>query len=180
MTDVFRWAPTQKNPEETRSVQLNLFGLCANFWQPNEQYSQGDIVWPLVNDDEGYPSGIGHCFEATQVGVGRSGAVQPRFANGARSGPAVVVNQPLPVLDGSIQWTCRPPDLGGFNAAVLADPGFVVPDGIQVTGLVVNESMKLFVDYAGGALDEDYEVVFRFLIAGRLRIGRQIVQVRKL
>jgi hypothetical protein len=181
VTDVFRWAATQKNPgEEIRSVQLNLFGLCANFWMPNEQYSPGDVTWPLVLDDEGYPSGIGNCFEMTSAGISRSGAVQPRFANNARSGPSVLVNAALPTLDGSCQWTCRPPDFGGINAAVLADPGSIVPDGIQVTGLVVNDSMKLFVDYAGGTLDEDYEVVFRFLIAGRLRIGRQVVQVRKL
>jgi hypothetical protein len=177
MADDFRWAPATKDPGETKPVALSLFGLCANFWVPNEEFQQGDIVWPVVFDPDGNISGIGYCFEAEATG--RSGPKQPRFASGDGTTASVAVNATLPKLDGSIPWICRPPGAGGLNAVVLASPSFIVPDAMSIAQIVVNENSKLLVDYDGGTLDEDHEVVFRFIIAGRLRIGRQVVRIRK-
>lgn len=178
MADEFRWGPTSKNAGETKPVALGLFGLCATFWSPNEEYQQGDIVWPVVTDTDGNVSGIGYCFEAGATG--RSGPRQPKFANGDGTTASVAVGATLAKLDGSIPWICRAPGAGGISAASLdATPYEVSPTGLVISAIVVNENTKLFVDYAGGTLDEDYEVAFRFIIAGRLRIGRQLVRVRK-
>lgn len=182
----FRWLPVTKDPDEVRSVELSLFGLCATFWSPNELYETGEIVWPVLDIDEvsedgtetiRVPSGIGYCFEAGAGG--RSGPTQPRFWNADKTSAAVSVGANLAKLDGSVPWICRAATAGGINAASLADPSYVVPDPLTVNAILVNESVKLLVDYGGGTLDEDHEVVFRFLIAGRLRIGRQVVRIRK-
>lgn len=173
MADDFRWAPCTKDPEEDLPVVLNLFGLCAHFWEPNEEYELGDIVWPVVTDENGYISGIGYCFEATQAG--RSGSRQPKFAK-ADGTVTVAVDAALAKLDGSVEWTCRAPSSGGFDVA--SNPVATAPDGITVSAVSVNESMKLLVDYSGGTAYEDYEVKFAVDIAGRQRIGRQLVQVR--
>jgi hypothetical protein len=177
MADDFRWGPCRKDPGETKPVELSLFGLCASFWVPNEDFQMGDYVWPVVKDADGNISGIGFCFQAGATG--RSGPKQPKFANADNTSASVAVDTPLPKLDGSIPWICRPPGSGGLSPVSLATPSYDVPTGIIVSSVTVNENTKLFVDYDGGTLDEDYEVVFRFVIAGRLRIGRQLVQVRK-
>lgn len=177
MADEFRWAPCTKDPDETKPVTLSLFGLCATFWSPNEDYQQGDIVWPVVTDMDGNISGIGYCFEA--LADGRSGPKQPKFANADNTSASVDVDTLLPKLDGSIPWMCRAPGAGGISAVSLASPAYEAPTELTISAIAVNENTKLLVDYAGGTLDEDHEVVFRFMIAGRLRIGRQVVQVRK-
>lgn len=174
MSDEFRWKAVTKDPAEVLPVALNLFGLCANFWLPNEDYQLGDIVWPIVETPEGEVSGIGHCFECTTAG--RSGSRQPKFANADNTSAAVAAGQVIAKPDGSAGWTCRVAGSGGINA--VSAPQAYPPTGITVPGLAVNENMKLFVDYAGGVLDEDHEVMFTFLIGGRLRVGRQVVQVR--
>jgi hypothetical protein len=178
MADEFRWAPCTKDPEETKPVALSLFGLCASFWEPNEEKQEGDIVWPVVTDADGNVSGIGYCFEAGATG--RTGPKQPKFASGDGTTASVALDATLPKLDGSVPWICRAPGAGGISAVTLdATPSEVSPAGLVVSGIVVNENTKLFVDYQAGTLDEDYEVAFRFIIAGRLRIGRQLVRVRK-
>jgi hypothetical protein len=177
MADEFRWKPCTKDPDETKPVVLSLFGLCAMFWQPNEEFQQGDIIWPVISDADGAPSGIGFCFEAGATG--RTGPKQPRFASADGTTASVALDATLPKLDGSIPWICRAPGAGGINAVSLAAPSYEVPDGLLISGIAVNENTKLFVDYDAGVLDEDHEAVFRFVIAGRLRIGRQLVRVRK-
>lgn len=177
MADDFRWAPCTKDPDETKPVALSLFGLCANFWLPNEEFQAGDIVWPVVTDSDGNVSGIGFCFEAGATG--RTGPKQPKFANGDGTTASVALDATLARLDGSIPWICRAPGAGGISAASLDATPYDAPDGIFISGITVNENTKLLVDYAGGVLEEDYEVAFRFLIAGRLRVGRQVVRVRK-
>lgn len=167
MSSEYRWAPVTKDPEDVKPVALSLFALCANFWSPNEVYELGDFAWPRVVDENGEVSGIGYPFEATQAG--RSGKVQPRWLTTA--------DVAMPRLDGSVQWTCRNDPYAGL--AAVSTPTYVVDSGLTISGLVVNENTKLFVDYAGGVDGQDYEAKFIFVIAGRQRIGRQIVQVRK-
>jgi hypothetical protein len=156
VSDDFRWLAVRKEPDETRPVELSLFGLCAKFWTPNEQYDAGEITWPVLDiteqNEEGesmlVPSGIGYCFEAASPG--RSGPKQPQFWNATKTSAAVAVDEQLPKLDGSVPWICRAPDAGGINAVTLADPAYVTPTPLTVTALLVNESVKLLVDYAGG------------------------------
>lgn len=173
MSDEFRWKPVTKDPGETRPVELDLFGLCAKFWAPNELIDEGEIVWPIVEDEEGNISGVGYCFEATQSGQARTGSIQPAAFRSTN----ITVDVPLAKLDGSVQWTPRSPTSGGITP--ITDVTAVPPDGITVPGCVISEQMKLLVDYAGGEDGNDYEVEFRFVIGGRLRVGRQTVQVRK-
>lgn len=159
MADEYRWGPVVKDPDETLPVVLSAFNLCALFWEPNEEYQLGDIVWPTKP--------IGYCAECTVAG--RSGAKEPRWV--------ATADEALPQQDGSVTWTMRHAGSGGISP--MTNPEAQAPDGIEVQGLVVNEGTKLLVDYVGGVDGEDYEVKFTFQIAGRQRVGRQIVMVRK-
>jgi hypothetical protein len=116
----FRWLPVTKDPDEVRSVELSLFGLCAKFWCANELYDAGEITWPVIEIDEvsedgtetiRVPSGIGYCFEAASAG--RSGPTQPKFWNADKTSAAVALDAQLAKLDGSVPWICRAPTPAG-------------------------------------------------------------------
>lgn len=154
-----RWEPCTKDPGETLPVELSVFGLVAQYWEPNEKYVAGDFVWPSTAN--------GYVYECTQSG--RSSAKEPKWN--------LVAGQAMAKLDGSAQWTCRVPDSQGLS--VLENPIATPPDGITVPSCYLNEGTKLFVDYAGGEDGQDYEVRFDFVIGSRPRVGRQLVQVRK-
>jgi len=155
-----RWDGVTKDPEETLGVELSCFALCANYWTSNEQHQVGDFVWPTRPN--------GYVYECTTAG--RTGRLEPRWN--------IVADQVLANLDGSSQWTCRRGDLQG-TTPITGTPVVTPPTGLSGSAVVINEGTKLLVDYIGGTLDDDYEVKFTFTIAGRTRIGRQTVYVRK-
>lgn len=155
-----RWDGVTKDPDETLGVELSLFNLCANFWTANEQHQVGDFVWPTRAN--------GYCYECTTAG--RTGRIEPRWTTTA--------DAVMATLDGSVQWTVRRGDLQGITP-VTGTPVAEAPTGLSASAVVINEGTKLLVDYTGGVLDSDYEVKFAFTIAGRTRIGRQTVYVRK-
>jgi len=170
---VVRWPATQKDPDETVSRSLSLFALCASFWRPNEQYALTDFAWPTLRIDNGQitKGAIGYVMECT--GAGRSGSKEPRWA----TAPDV----PMAVLDGSVQWTPRIAGLQGVQVLTNPTVAAVTPaDTLVVSTPIVSEGTKLLVDYSGGTLNKDYTVEFEFTIGGRLRVGRQIVQIRQI
>ena len=164
----YRWCNATKAPGDTLPVELDLFGLCANFWTHNEPVDLGNFMWPVIADANGEISGNGFVYECTQAG--RTGSKQPKWN--------LVADQVLAKLDGSAQWTCRNSPFAGLNAVTLTSS--VSSDAaLTVAGAVVSENTKLLVDYAGGDEDVDYEVTFSFVIAGRARVGTQVIEVRK-
>lgn len=171
---VVRWPATQKDPDETVPRSLSLFALCATFWRANEQYTLGDFAWPNIRVDDGQitKGAIGYVMECTTAG--RSGSKEPRWS--------VLADTPMSVLDGSVQWTPRVGGLQGIQSVSAPAVTSVTPnDGLLSTsGILVSEGTKLLVDYSGGVLNKDYTVEFEFTIAGRLRVGRQVVQIRQI
>lgn len=168
-----RWPAVTKDPGETRSVVLDAFGLCAQFWEPNEWYDTGDYAWPLGAVD-GNAKGGGYVAECTTAG--RSGFVEPNW-DGVVDRTIDPNGQTLSRRDGSVTWTMRRLQLAGISEIESAS---VTDDaGITVSEPIVSEAHKLLVDYSGGTDGEDYEVQFQFVIGGRTRIGRQTVQARK-
>lgn len=168
-----RWPAVTKDPDETRPVILDAFGLCAQFWEPNEWYDLGDYAWPLGAVD-GNAKGAGYVAECT--GAGRSGFVEPNW-DGVLNRTVDPDGQALAKRDGSVTWTMRRLQLAGVSeieSVSVADNA-----GLTVSAPIVSEAHKLLVDYSGGADGEDYEVKFQFVIGGRVRIGRQTVSARK-
>lgn len=170
--DELRWPVVTKDPDETRPVILDAFGLCAEFWEPNEWYDIGDYAWPLGAD--GNAKGGGYVAECTAEG--RSGFAEPNW-DGVTDRTLDPNGQTLAKRDGSVTWTMRRSQLSGIS---VIDSVLVADDaGLSVSAPLVSEAHKLLVDYSGGTDGEDYEVKFSFVIGGRTRIGRQTVAVRK-
>lgn len=171
---VVRWPATQKDPDETVPCSLSLFALCASFWRANEQYTLGDFAWPNIRVEDGQitKGAIGYVMECTTAG--RSGSKEPRWS--------VVADVPMTALDGSVQWTPRVGALQGIQEVTNPVVSGITPnDGLLTTsGVIMSEGTKLLVDYTGGQLNKDYTVEFEFVIGGRLRVGRQIVQIRQI
>lgn len=171
---VVRWPATQKDADETLPISLSAFALCASFWRANEEYGIGDFAWPTIRVDNGQivKGAIGLVFECMQPG--RSAAREPRWGT--------VADQLMVTLDGSVQWAARVGLLQGLQTlSAPAVSGITPNDGALTTSqVVVSEGTKMLVDYAGGLLNKDYTVEFQFLIGGRVRVGRQIVQIRQI
>lgn len=147
---------------ETFPATLSLFGMCAECWVANEQYSPGEFVWPTT------PNGF--VLELTSADSARSGSKEPRTKG-------LVAGDTVP--DGSCTWTLRvPTNLTGIqpitSAAVVETPA-----GLTVSVPVISENTKLLVDYMSSEVDETYEVVFEAYIGGRRRIVCQEVHVAR-
>lgn len=154
----YRFAPVTKDPGETRSVILRFYKVCANFWRPNEIYDATEYVRPTGR-------GNGYAFQCTQAGTsGGREPVWPR-ALGAT------------VVDGSIVWTCTAAAGNGLNEITVASA--VPDDGLSVSSPLVTEFSNVLVDYTGGTLGQDYDVVFTVTINGKPRVATQTVKVRK-
>ncbi len=176
MTDpVLRWPEVNKDPDDTLSVSLGIFGLCAQFWTPNEEYVAGEFVWPRITviDGQIVKGPTGFVMECTTPG--RTATKEPRWTS--------IADVPMPA-DGSVIWTPRVGLAQGIAAATAAVVTGIFPsDGTTndfiCSAVVVNEGTKLLVDYSGGTVDLAYEVEFTFTIGGRQRVGRQLVNIVK-
>jgi hypothetical protein len=164
------WPTITKDPADTFPVTLSLWARCANFWAPNEEYDLGDFAWPNVTVVGGkiVKGATGYVLECTQPG--RSGSKEPKAAP--------VADQVLASLDGSVQWTWRVGSLQGITPITAASIASVDPSDLVTSAASVNEGTKILIDYSGGTDGTDYEVAIAYTIAGRSRVGRQLVQVR--
>lgn len=147
-----------KDPGESLKVSIDLYDLCAVVWRPNEDYSSGEFIRPLV------PNGFS--YEVTTGG--RSGASPPRF-------PTTIGNT---VPSGSAILTCRASSAGGVNP-ITSPSASSDPTGLTVNSVAAAESHKITATYVGGTEGQDYDVVYSFTLDGVTRIARQKVQVRK-
>jgi hypothetical protein len=153
----FVFPPITKDAAESKSVELNFFRWCANYWRPNEQFQGSETIRPLTATGFAY-----------QADGGTSGAKEPRWPT-ALGGT---------VTDGAITWTCIAASTNGINA--LSSPSCTSdPTGVTVSAVSASESTKILATYAGGSLGQDYEAVFGFTLNGVPRIARQLVQIRK-
>lgn len=176
MTDpLYRWPQVTKDADDTYPAQLGLWALCAQFWSPNEAYDIGDFAWPRIQVLNGQiiKGAIGFVMECTSAG--RSATREPRWS--------LTADVAMDTLDGSVQWTPRVGDLQGVIPvtsptvrSIIASDG--VAQDLTTSSVIVNESTKLLVDYLGGTSGLSYDVEFSFTIGGRLRIGRQLVNVQ--
>lgn len=183
MSDELRWPPITKDPDEEYSVALRCFSLCATFWRANEDVKLGDIVWPNIEVDREtgkiVRGAIGLLLECTEAG--RTGSREPRWIATTPDG-ASMADQVHPALDGSARWTYRRPQVGqGITPITNPSLESITPAGaITVLSVLVDEDSKILVDYSkGGEVDTDYEAKFVFFVAGREKVGRQIIRVRK-
>jgi hypothetical protein len=169
-----RWPAVQKDADETYSVALSVWTLCAAFWQANEEYSAGDFAWPTVRVENGqFTKGpTGFVYECTQGG--RSAAREPRWG--------ITPDTIMTALDGSVQWTTRVGALQGLQP--VSNPTVAQVTGkdntLVISDPIVSEGTKILVDYSGGTLGLDYTVEFEFNVGGRVRVGRQVVQIRQI
>lgn len=154
-----RFPCVTKIPGETFPVILSVFGMCAQFWESNEQWETGEFAWPTKAN--------GFVAEWTSPS-GRSSLKEPRWPTDEGA------NATIP--DGSGVWTLRVPTiLNGIQP--VSNPSATAPAGITASGVIVIENTKIAVDYIGGTAGESYNVDFTWLIAGRPRGGRQVVHV---
>jgi hypothetical protein len=154
--DEYTFDPVTKDPAGARKVVLDLFSICANFWRPNEEYSEGEFIRP--NRANGFSC------ECTTAGT--AGAREPTW-------PTTVGST---VTSGSATFTCRAASTNGLSA--ITSPS--ASSDLTVSDVSVEESTKILATYAVGGTDgEDYDVVFSFTLDGVTRIARQTVRVRK-
>lgn len=145
-----------KDPGAGRAVELELFNKCANFWRPNEQYANGDFIRPNI--------ATGFAYQAT---TGTSGIREPRW-------PTTLAGT---VTDGSVTWTCAAAGTNGLSA--ISSPSAVSsPLGMTIASVSVSETTKILATYTGGTVDQDFDAVFTFTLAGVTRVARQTVRVR--
>jgi hypothetical protein len=156
----FTFDTVEKDPAASRRVLLDFFDDCANFWEPNEQFSIGQYIRPRLATGFSY-----HCTQA-----GTSGFREPQWNR--------VADQVLTKLDGSIQWTCRVAELNGVNS-ITGVTAVSDPVGLTIDSILVVESYKISAIYSGGEVDQDFEAVFSFTLSGVPRVARQIVRIVK-
>lgn len=145
---------------ETFPATLDCFGICANYWEANEQYDPGEYRWPTT------PNGF--VLQVTSVTSVRSGAKEP-VTRGKAAGDTVI--------DGSVEWTLRVPTNDTGIQPITSVEIVDAPVGITVGQPIISENTKLLVDYSSAAVDQEFDVVFAFTVGGRRRIGRQEVNV---
>ena len=144
------------NAGEEKTVELDLYDICAAKWLSNKDYGSSQFALPRT------PTGFS--YEATTAG--RSGPSEPRW-------PLTIG---ATVRDGSVIWTCR---AAGTNAifAVTSPSAVSDPSGLTISGVAASESFKILATYSGGTDGETYEAVFSFTLNGQTRKGRQRVVV---
>lgn len=157
MNAIFVFDTIQKDPAESKPVELNLFRWCANYWRPNEQFSAAESVRPTT------PTGF-----AYQGSGGTSGAKEPRW-------PLVLG---AVVTDGSIVWTCTAAAANGLNA-ITAPGGTSDPTGLTIGSVSASETTKILATYSGGTEGQDYDAVYTFTLNSVTRVARQRVEIRK-
>lgn len=154
----YRFQDTVKDPAESLLVSLNFFNLCANFWQPNEQFSAAESIRPTIATGFAYNTASG----------GTSGAREPRW-------PTTLAQT---VVDGSITWTCTAASSNGVNA-VSAPSAVSDPTGLTIGSIAISESTKILATYSSGTDGQDYDAVFTLTLNAVTRIARQRVKVRR-
>lgn len=154
----YTFRPIIKDAGETRKVELDLFGKCANFWRANEQFGLNEFIRAEQSP--------GFSYEATIAGT--SGSRPPTFPR--------AIGQT--VTDGSITWTCRAAATNGLNA-VSSPSGTSDPTGLTIANIAVIESTKIYAEYSGGTVGQQYDAVFTFTLNGVTRVARQTVLIRK-
>lgn len=154
--NIYTFEPVDKDPAESRAVELELFSKCANFWRPNEQYQASEYARP--NAATGF---------AYQTSGGLSGLREPRW-------PTVIG---ATVTDGSLTWTCVAAGANGLNA-VSGPTAVSNPVGLTISAISVSETSKILATYAGGTVEQDYDAVFSFTLNGVPRVARQTVRIR--
>lgn len=146
-----------KDPGDSRSVELEFFNRAANFWRPNEQFATNEYARPNL--------ATGFAYQATTAGT--SALREPRWpvALGAT------------VNDGSVVWTCTVANSNGINA--LSAPSAVSdPTGMTISAVSISETSKILATYSGGSAGQSYDAVFSYTINGVARVARQTVRVR--
>lgn len=157
MSDDFRFDAIVKDPDESRPVELDLFGDCANFWRANEQFSLAEFIRP--------ERATGYAYECTVPGT--SAARAPSFPT--------TIGAIVP--DGSVTWTCRAAGANGLNP--ISSPAAVSePTGLTIASVSVSESTKILAAYGGGTAGQAFDAKFSFTLNGVPRVARQKVQIR--
>lgn len=147
-----------KDPASTHSVELDLYILIANEWQPNREFTIGTLVRPL------HPNG----FELVAMTDGVTNSDEPRV-------PGAVGEI---FKDGSITWQVAQPSTASL-LAVGTPTAASEPLGLTISGLAVVNNRYLQATYSGGTVENDYDVVFSIDIGGQPKVFRQTVQVRE-
>lgn len=153
----YTFAEIYKDPAESRTVELELYNKCANFWRPNEQYAAAEYIRPNTS--------TGFAYQASAAAT--SGLREPRW-------PTVLG---ATVLDGSVTWTCTAAGANGLNA-VTAPTVTSSPLGMTCAAVAVSESTKVLVTYSAGVLNQDYDAILACTINGVPRVFRQPVRIR--
>lgn len=154
----YTFDPIEVDPGESRKVTLDLFGKCANFWRPNEQYASTEFIRPT--------RATGFSYECTTAGTtSEREPIWPRAIG-------------LTVTDGSVVWTCRAASTNGLNA-ITSPSATPDPTGFTIGGVSVEEAHKILATYSGGQLGQNYDAVFTFTLNGVSRVARQRVEFRK-
>jgi hypothetical protein len=154
----YRIEDAVKDPGESLKVSVDCYALCAVKWHPNEPYTSGEYVRPVV------PNGF--AYECTTTGL--SGNREPKW-------PTVIA---ATKTDGSATWTCRAAGAAGLNP-ITVPSAQSDPTGLTITSVTVSESYKLLATYADGIAGQAYDVVFSFTLDGVPRIARQRVEIAK-
>lgn len=152
----YTFDPIDKDPAESRVVELELFNKCANFWRPNEQYQPNEYVRPNTATGLAY-----------QASGGLSGPREPRW-------PSVIG---ATISEGSVTWTTTAAGANGLNP--ISSPSAVSsPPGLTISSISVSETTKILATYSGGTVDQDCDAVFSFTLNGVPRVARQTVRIR--
>jgi hypothetical protein len=155
--DSYTFESITKDPAESRAVELDLFGKAANYWRPNEQFSNAEYARPNYS--------TGFAYQATSGGT--SGAREPKWPT--------TIN--ATVVDGSITWTTVAAGANGLNA-VSSPSAASSPTGLTISAVSVSETTKILATYSGGTVNQEYDAVFSFTLNGLSRIARQRVYIR--
>lgn len=158
MSDDYLFDTVLKDPAETLPVVLDFYLLCARVWAPNERYGVNEYVRPQI------PTGF--AYKCTSAGT--SSGKPPRW-------PTVLGQS---VTDGSCTWLADAAGSNGIDAITTA-AAVSDPTGITIADLTISEDAKLTLEYSGGTVDTDYDVVYTLTINGFSRVARQTVSVTK-
>jgi hypothetical protein len=150
----YTFEPIDKDPAESRVVELELFNKCANFWRPNEQYQPNEYVRPNI--------ATGFAYQTTTGGT--SGLREPRWPNSGT------------VNDGSVLWTAAAAGANGLNP-VSAPSAVSSPAGLTIASISVSETTKILATYSGGIVGQNYDAIFTFTLNGVTRVARQTVRI---
>lgn len=153
----YRFDTATKDADETLSVVLDCYPICAAFWRANERVDADEYVRPL------HPTGFAYKAGAAGTTAGR----EPKWPT-ALGGT---------VVDGSVTWSAVAASTNGVNA--ISSPSAASdPSGLTIS-VAVSEASKLVATYAGGDQDQSYDAVFTFTLNSQTRIARQTVEVKK-